>query len=136
MSASYTSVDGLQARNSPYGSGAPYYSESTGYITPVAPPKNRTSKWIKIGVPVFVVIVIAAVVGGVLGSRSSNKSSAASSGGGDDGGGSGGGSASSAVSVKNEIGRYATATNSLYEMPLYPSTVRPLICAYLQSARH
>ena len=65
--------------NSPYGSGDPYYSASTGYITP-APMKKRTSNWIKIGVPVLIVVIIAAVVGGVLGSRAHNNKNASTSG--------------------------------------------------------
>ena len=52
----------LNQANSPYGSGDPYYNESTGFITP-SQPKKGTSKWIKIGIPVAVVVIAAAVVG-------------------------------------------------------------------------
>ena len=110
--------------NSPYGSGDPYYSASTGYITP-APMKKRTSNWIKIGVPVLVVVIIAAVVGGVLGSRHHNNSSASASGA--DSAATGAAAASNAASLKNAIGVYPTATDSQYLLPIYPSTVSPLL---------
>lgn len=110
--------------NSPYGSGDPYYNESSGYITPM-PMKKRTSNWIKIGVPVLVVVIVGAVLGGVLGSRagSSSKSSSSSSGN-DNVSPSGEAAASSAAAVKNAIGVFPSATDSLYLLPLYPSTVR------------
>ncbi|RDB28830.1 hypothetical protein Hypma_015698 [Hypsizygus marmoreus] len=114
MAPNYNSVD---VHPSPYGSGDPYYNESSGFITP-HPAKKRTSNWIKIGVPVLILVIVGAVVGGVLGSRSSksdNKGTTAAS-------SSSEAAASSAASVKLEIGRFATATNSAYMMPVYPST--------------
>ncbi|KAK2461635.1 hypothetical protein APHAL10511_006098 [Amanita phalloides] len=106
--ASYNSLNS-GAHQSPYGSGDPYYSESTGYITPRSAKKNGLSNWIKFGVPVLVVIIVGAVIGGVLGSKNSNSASSRSSSGGAAGG-------------NNNPGRYATATNSLYLVPVYPST--------------
>lgn len=108
---------------SPYGSGDPYYNESSGFITPHSVPRKRVSPWIKFGIPVLVIVIIAAVVGGVVGSRkSSTRSSSSSSGGGSSGDSAA--AASSAASAKLAIGRFATATNSEFEVPLYPSTVR------------
>jgi hypothetical protein len=111
--ANYNSID-YQA---PYGAGDPYYNASTDFIASSAPrrkPKNKN--WLKIVVPLIVLIVIAgAVVGGIFGSRKSKASSGASSG--------SGSAASSAVSVKNSVGRFATATDSEFMVPLYPSTV-------------
>jgi hypothetical protein len=104
--------------SSPYGSGDPFYAESTGHITPSRPKKTAsTSKWIKFGIPIAIILIVAAVVGGVVGSRRS-KTAAASSGSKDPGA-----AASSAASVKASIGRYATGTNSKYMVPVYPSTV-------------
>lgn len=113
-------VLGSQARNSPYGSGDPYYNESSGYITPARPPKKAVSKWVKFGVPVAVVIIAGAVLGGVLGSRASKNASASSS-------AAASAAATSAISVKNDIGRFATATDSQYLVPIYPMTVS-LVC--------
>jgi hypothetical protein len=110
--------------NSPYGSGDPYYNESSGYITPM-PVKKRASNWLKFGVPVALIVIVAAVVGGVVGSRHHNSNSSVS--GAASGGGSAGdqtGAASSAASVKNAIGVFPTGTDSQYLLPLYPSTVR------------
>jgi len=120
--ASYNALESNQ-NPSPYGSGDPYYNQSTGYITPhPMAQKKRTSKWIKIGIPVVIVaIIIAAVVGGVVGSRK-KKNNAASSGSGSSGGANDPGAASSAASVKNALGRFATATDSKYLVPIYPST--------------
>lgn len=110
--------------NSPYGSGDPYYNESSGYITPM-PVKKGTSKWVKLGIPVAIVIIVGAVVGGVLGSRASNNKSSSVSGGSSSGSsGDQAAAASSAASVKNAIGVYPTGTDSQYLVPLYPSTVR------------
>lgn len=116
--ASYNALNSKQnVQSSPYGSGDPYYQQSTGYITPAPVPKKRISNWIKIGVPVAIVVIAAAVVGGVLGARHASKTSS-----------SGGGSAdpaaaaSSAASVKSAVGRYATGTDSKYMVPVYPST--------------
>lgn len=113
MAANYNSIGSNQ---SPYGSGDPYYNESSGYITP-HPAKKRTSNWIKIGIPVLVLVIIGAVVGGVLGSRSKSQNNVRTSSAG------GAAAASSAASVKLSIGRFATATNSEYMIPIYPSTV-------------
>lgn len=116
--ASYNALNHNQnMHTSPYGSGDPYYQQSTGYITPAPLPKKRTSNWIKIGIPVAIVVIAAAVVGGVLGARHSSNST------------SGGGNpdpaaaASSAANLKTAVGRYATGTNSKFMVPLYPSTV-------------
>jgi hypothetical protein len=97
---------------SPYGSGDPYYNQSSGYIAS-GPQKKGRSNWIKFGIPVALLVVIGAVVGGVVGSRSKNNSSSSS-----------GSSAnpSSIVSIKDSVGRFATATDSDYFMPVYPST--------------
>lgn len=104
-------------QSTPYGSGDPYYTESTGYITPITGKKPAsTSKWIKIGIPIAIIVIAAAVVGGVVGSRQSKTSAATGS-------KSPGAAASSAASVKASVGRYATGTNSKYMVPLYPSTV-------------
>ncbi|KAI0079636.1 hypothetical protein K474DRAFT_1658995 [Panus rudis PR-1116 ss-1] len=108
------------ANNTPYGSGDPYYNESTGYITPM-PVKKRTSNWLKIGVPVLIVVIVAAVLGGVLGSRAHNKDSSSSASGADSVP-TDEAAASSAAAVKNSVGVFPTATNSLYLLPIYPST--------------
>jgi len=105
--------------NSPYASGDPYYAESTGYITPM-PMKKRTSNWIKFGIPVLIVVIVAAVVGGVLGSRASHKK--ASTSGSTSSNDQSPAAVSSAVSQKNAIGAFATATDSQYLLPIYPST--------------
>jgi hypothetical protein len=83
MAASYANLDAPNTGNTPYGSGAPYYAQSTGFISPAEPPRKRTSNWIKIGVPVILLVIVAGVVGGVLATRhkSSASSSSASSGG-------------------------------------------------------
>lgn len=93
---------------SPYGSGDPYYNESSGFITP-HPAKKGTSPWLKIGVPVLILAIIGGVVGAVVATR--KHSSAASSG------------ASAAASAQKALGVYATSTNSDFMMPVYPSTV-------------
>lgn len=122
MAAHYDHLDSTrnspQVSASPYGSGDPYYNESSGYITPQAS-KKGVSKWIKIGVPVLVLVIAGAVVGGILGSRSSKSSSSANS---------AAAAASSAVSAKNEIGIFPTATDSEFMMPIYPATVRLYNC--------
>jgi hypothetical protein len=123
MATNYDSV----ANPSPYGSGDPYYNESSGFITP-HPAKKPISNWIKIGVPVLILVIIGAVVGGVLGSRnnsSSNNNSAASSASGD-------AAASSAASIKLDIGRFATATDSEYMIPIYPATVSKIFLKELR----
>ncbi|KZT30714.1 hypothetical protein NEOLEDRAFT_1174102 [Neolentinus lepideus HHB14362 ss-1] len=100
------------AHPSPYGSGDPYYSESTGFLTSTRQRKSASS-WIKFGVPVLIVVVVAAVVGGVVGSRHHSSTAGTQS---------TKASASSVASAKNAIGIYPTGTNSQYMMPLYPST--------------
>lgn len=88
----------------------PAFNHSTGFITPARPAKN-TSKWLKIGIPVAVLVIAGAVVGGILGSRKSSASSSASS-----------SAAAAAASSKLAEGIFATGTNSLYQIPVYPAT--------------
>jgi hypothetical protein len=104
--------------NSPYGSGDPYYAASTGYIAPTSRQKSGASKWIKIGIPVAIIVIAAAVVGGILGSRAHHNSASTLAASPNTPAG-----ASQAVSAKNAIGRFATATNSEYMLPIYPATV-------------
>lgn len=120
MAANYSSIN----RNTPYGSGDPYYNTSTGFITPQQPPKKQVSNWIKFGIPVAVLIIVGAVLGGVLGSRASKNASNnnASS------------AATSAIQEKNAIGIFPTGTDSQYMLPLYPATVR--ILHVLPSCHH
>ncbi|KAJ6525485.1 chondroitin AC/alginate lyase [Mycena vulgaris] len=113
MSASY---DNLHGQNHNLYSDT-RYGES-GYITP-AHRKKRTSNWIKFGIPVLILVIVAAVVGGVLGSRKKNSSAASSPAA---SAASASAAASSAASAKLALGRFATATNSEYMMPIYPST--------------
>ena len=115
-----------QSNPSPYGSGDPYYNESTGFITP-HPAKKGTSKWIKIGIPVAVVVIAAAVVGVVLGVRSNKNSSSSSS-----SASSNGDQASG--SAQGDLAIFATATASLYMLPIYPSTVRTVFCFHVVPA--
>jgi uncharacterized membrane protein len=115
----YTNSNAAQySENSPYGSGDPYYAQSTGYITPTPLTKKGTSNWVKFGIPVGIIVIAAAVVGGILGTRSSNNNSSSSS----------AVSAGSAASAKAEIGIFATATDSEWMLPIYPSTVRSCAC--------
>ncbi|KAJ7252781.1 hypothetical protein B0H12DRAFT_1117835 [Mycena haematopus] len=93
----------------------PAFYQSTGYITPARPAK-RTSRWIKIGIPVAVLVIIAAaVVAAIVATHhkhsSSSSAAAASS-----------SSAAAAASAKAAAGLFATATNSQYLIPVYPST--------------
>ncbi|KIJ68204.1 hypothetical protein HYDPIDRAFT_106355 [Hydnomerulius pinastri MD-312] len=110
MAANYASIN--PTRNSPYGSGDPYYNESSGYITPHQPVKKKVSGWVKFGIPIAVLVIAAAVIGGVLGSRAHKNASTTSS----------AAAATSAIQAKNNIGRFATATDSLYMLPIYPAT--------------
>ncbi|PPQ67101.1 hypothetical protein CVT25_005702 [Psilocybe cyanescens] len=119
--ANYNSLNAPHQQG-PYGSGDPYYNESSGFITPHPTPKRRTSNWIKFGVPVLVIVIIAAVVGGVVGSRKSNKNSSSTSGSDNANTGDPVAAASSAASVKLALGRFATATDSEFMVPIYPST--------------
>ncbi|KAJ7681786.1 chondroitin AC/alginate lyase [Mycena rosella] len=116
MSASY---DNLNTQNQASYSNNRY--DEAGFVTP-AGRKKRTSNWIKFGIPLLILVIVAAVVGGVLGSRSkkSSSSSAAASGGSSPE--QSAAAASSAVSAKLAIGRFATATNSEFMQPIYPST--------------
>ena len=109
MAANYSTVN----RNTPYGSGDPYYNSSTGYITPQQPQKKTVSNWIKFGVPVGILVIVGAILGGVLGSRASKNSSTTSA-----------AAVTSAIQAKNAIGVFPTGTDSLYMLPLYPATVR------------
>lgn len=122
MAANYNAVGG--SGQSPYGSGDPYYNESSGYITPHPAIRKRTSNWIKIGAPLLILVIIGAVLGGVLGSRASrnNNNLSASSG----GSSSSAAAASSAASLKLGAGRFATATSDPYLKPVYPTTVSTL----------
>ncbi|KAJ7062689.1 heparinase II/III family protein [Mycena amicta] len=79
--------------------------------------KKRTSKWVKFGIPLLVLLIAGGVVAGVLVSRHHTSSSSASS----SPSGSAA-SASAAVSAKNALGKFATATDSYYMMPIYVST--------------
>jgi hypothetical protein len=118
MAANYDAL-GSNNNPSPYGSGDPYYNQSSGYITPHKPVRKRTSNWIKFGVPLLVVVVIVAVVVGVVvGTRKSTTSSRAAN-----AGSSGDAAASSAASAKLAVGRFAIATDSEFMVPIYPSTV-------------
>lgn len=101
-SYSYASQDHL-GPTSPYASGDPYYNESIGYITP-QPAKKGISNWVKIGIPVAILVIAGAVVGGILGTRHKSTEAATSG-------------------AAKKIGLFATATNSEFMMPLYPSTV-------------
>ncbi|KAJ7099623.1 heparinase II/III family protein [Mycena crocata] len=93
-----------------YGSGGAYYNESsTGFITPQRKAKKGTSNWVKFGIPVLLLVIAGGVVAAVLATRKKGSSSAASS-------------SSSSSGDKLEVGRFATATNSEYGMPVYPST--------------
>ncbi|KAI0720000.1 chondroitin AC/alginate lyase [Cerioporus squamosus] len=105
-------------QSNPYGSGDPYYNESTGFINPQKT-KKGTSKWIKIGIPVAVVVIAAAVVGAVLGIRASKNSSSSSS------SSSKGDQASG--SAQGDLAIFATATASQYMLPIYPSTTNTAV---------
>jgi hypothetical protein len=112
--------DALDSGTSLYGSGDPYSNSSTGFISPTNAKKSvGKNKWIKFGVPVGVLVVAGAVVAAVLATRHHGHNSSSSS--------KNSGSpaaASSAISAKNAVGVFATATNSEFMVPLYPSTVR------------
>jgi len=113
----YDAVDsGPPTPPTPYGSGDPYYQSSTGFIAPQSP-KKSLSRWIKIGVPVGLLVVAGAVVAAILATHhhhSSSSSSSSSSG--------NPAAASSAISAKNAIGIFPTATNTEFTVPVYPST--------------
>ncbi|KAJ7069624.1 chondroitin AC/alginate lyase [Mycena amicta] len=92
---------------------------ASGYITPATRKKRGTSNWIKFGIPVLVIVIIGAVVGGVVATRKKKSSSAVSA---SSSAASASAAASAAASAKEAIGLLATATNSLYMVPIYPST--------------
>ena len=100
---------------SPYGSGDPYYNESSGYIT-AQPAKKSVSPWIKIGIPVLILVVIGGVVGGIVGAHKHKSTSGSSS-----------SAASAAASAQLAVGIFATSTDSFYMVPVYPSTVSYLM---------
>ena len=125
MAANYDALGSNPNPNpnlSPYGSGDPYYTHSTGYITPQQPVKKRTSNWIKFGIPVFIIVIVAIVVGVILGMRKSSRNGSSSTAANDAGSSA---AASSAASAKLSMGRFAIATDSEYMVPIYPSTVSP-----------
>jgi hypothetical protein len=110
-----------QQAHNPYGSGDPYYNGSTSAFgsTPEKK-KTGTSPWVKCGIPILILVIIGAVIGAVIGSRKSSNTTTTSS----SSSGSGSPAAeSSAASVKNALGRFATATDSM-GVPIYPTTVR------------
>ncbi|KAI6007225.1 chondroitin AC/alginate lyase [Pisolithus albus] len=109
MAANYATVH--NAQTSPYGSGDPYYNESTGYL-------KKTSNWIKFGIPAAIVIIVGVVVGAVLGTRAANKNASESAAGSS-------AAATSAIGAKNSLGIFPTGTDSLYMLPLYPATTSP-----------
>jgi hypothetical protein len=137
MAASYNAINNSQqglTANHPYGAGDPYYAESTGFITPQQPLKKKgLSNWIKIGVPVLILVIVAAVLGGVLGSRAANNKDAASS-----DSSNGGAAHSPGASINLEEARFATATDSQYLEPLYPSTVSffPMLFCHQLTLHH
>lgn len=105
----YNALDG----GSPYGSGSPYYGSS-----PQIPKKSSNKrKWILFGVPVGILVIAGGVVAAVLATRHHGHNSSSSS------KNSGNpAAASSAISAKNAVGVFPTATNSEFMVPLYPST--------------
>ncbi|KAJ6607509.1 heparinase II/III family protein [Mycena sp. CBHHK59/15] len=78
-------------------------------------PQEKTSKWVKIGIPVAVlVIAAAAVVAGIVATRHKKSSSAVSS-------SAAAAASASSASAKLAEGIFATATNNEYMIPVYPS---------------
>ncbi|KAI0257684.1 chondroitin AC/alginate lyase [Lactifluus subvellereus] len=104
--------------NSPYGSGDPYYSFSTGYVTR-ANAKRPRSNLIRFGVPLAVLTGIGLVVAIVVATTHHGH---ARSGGSSSSSGEDPAAASSAVSAKNAVGVFPTATDLEFMKPLYPST--------------
>jgi hypothetical protein len=102
------------------GAGSPYnqpaYNDS-GYIAPIAARKKKVSPWLKFGLPAAV-IVIAGVVVAIIFTRKHSSSGGTSS---------AVASASQANSAKNAVGLFATATNSEFMVPIYPSAVSILV---------
>ncbi|KZT02413.1 heparinase II/III family protein [Laetiporus sulphureus 93-53] len=105
----------------------PYYNESRGFISSSRGGKKKHNylRWFIIAVPILIAIILAAVLGGVLGSRAHHHTSASSSRVAQASASSSESAvaaASSAASVKEAIGVFATGTDSVYMLPLYPST--------------
>ncbi|KAG7099035.1 hypothetical protein E1B28_000915 [Marasmius oreades] len=115
---SSTGYNNPDSGTNPYGSGDPYYSQSTGYITPL-PSKKGTNPWVKFGIPIGILVVIGAIVGIVIGIKSHNTNNSGSKSAED--------AATSAASAKLALGRYATATNSEFMVPIYPSTTNTAV---------
>jgi hypothetical protein len=107
-----------QSANNPYDSGAGFYGESSGFLQP-QPQKKRISGWIKFGIPILIIIAAGAIVGGILGSKAEKKHSSSSN---TSANPTNPAAASSAVANKNEIGVFATGTDS-YGLPIYPTNV-------------
>ena len=111
------------APTSPYGSGDPYYSKSSGYIASGATPaKGSKRNWLKIGIPIAILVIVGAVVGGVLGSRTKKNNS---SGGNNSDNNNNNGNGNSNNGPKNGLARLPTSTDPFYGMPIYPSSVSP-----------
>ncbi|KAF5337183.1 hypothetical protein D9611_003072 [Ephemerocybe angulata] len=130
---SYGAVPQNNSGRSPYGNTDLAYTESsTGFINPRGPTKKKgVSPWIKFGVPVLIVVIIAAVVGGILGSKAGKKDGSSST-------KSGGSSSDPDASVDPKApiqtatdilvaGRFATATQSKYMIPIYPSATNTVL---------
>ncbi|TFK30808.1 heparinase II/III family protein [Coprinopsis marcescibilis] len=101
-----------------------YKGAAGGYAARGA--KKPTSKWIKIGLPVAIVaaVIVAAVLGGVLGSRAAarnaeNRSAEANTN--DKPGGNADANPRPTNNNNAAIGRFATATNTQFMVPIYPS---------------
>lgn len=109
-----THVRYQSANSTPYGSGDPYYNQSSGFLPPQKPKKN-ISPWIKFGVPVAILVIVGVVVGVVVGTRKSSSSSGSAA--------SASAAASSAVEAKTSVGVFAVSTNAEWMLPVYPSTV-------------
>ena len=106
------------APTSPYGSGKPYYTQSSGYIASgPAAAKSSKKNWLKFGIPIAILVIVGAVVGGVLGSRTSKKNSNSSNNNSNNSNGNSNGG------PKNGLNRLPTSTDSFYGMPIYPSSV-------------
>ncbi|KAJ7091353.1 chondroitin AC/alginate lyase [Mycena belliarum] len=113
---SYNPLESAHQSHQVYQDHDPSFSQSTGFLAPQPASKPKTSKWIRVGIPVAVaVIVAAAVVAGVVASRKSKSSSANSP-------AAAAAASASSASAKLAAGIFATATNSEYMIPIYPST--------------
>ncbi|KAG9123873.1 hypothetical protein FRC07_013669 [Ceratobasidium sp. 392] len=106
-------------------SGDPYYNGSTAaFGNTTETKKNGLSPWIKCSIPILILVIIGAVVGSVVGSRKSFNSNTASNSG--SGGANSRTAESSATSVKNSIGRFATGTNPMF-VPVCPATTNTAV---------